>query len=43
MVVNRLCDPCSKLALLEWLNGMLLVETTDLISPPEEIIQRSGR
>ncbi|MBU4583191.1 MAG: hypothetical protein KKH02_12410, partial [Proteobacteria bacterium] len=22
MVVNRLCDPCSKLALLEWLDGV---------------------
>src|SRR4030042_1071107 len=22
MVVNRVCDPCSKLALLEWLDGV---------------------
>ena len=22
MVINRLCDPCSKLALLEWLDGV---------------------
>jgi len=30
MVLNRLCEPCSKLALLDWTEGIFAPETTDL-------------
>jgi transposase len=30
LVFNRLCDPCSKLALMDWLEGIFALETADL-------------
>ena len=43
MVVNRLCDPCSKLALLEWLDGVYFPGYEEIKPPYHHLLRAMDR